>query len=286
MALSAAACSSDVPQLSSQASTAGSVVSESESSVIQESYDNEISEEYSSDSSKKYQSLYDFVVSDEGQKEETGGQEIGGDVIKFELLAEDGNRLVYQSTYNEYVEADEDDFKEVINPQTELYAQTAEYLEEVVDIDKAYVVVRYINADDTVIYEQEFDAYSVAEEISDDDDVSTEKKYATLEEFINSDEAADTVEMAQDSLENSGMDFSLEAEGQNRLIYKYTFKTQLSDDVVEQAQEKLDGVLDSYQDLYNRSVEQVENVVDVDDLVIVLRYVNADGTTIAEKSYE
>ena len=75
------------------------------------------------------------------------------------ILAE-GNNIVYQYKYLEQIpeealELTKSSLKESFSTQTSTYEYVADLVEASVGIDKAGVVVRILNADNSVIYEEQ-----------------------------------------------------------------------------------------------------------------------------------
>lgn len=107
-------------------------------------------------------SLEDYVNSDLIQAEVKTANESSSD-IKMEIFAE-GDALVYEYTYNETV-ADEDELELYQQAfETELakseagFVDIADSLYDVTTVKEPSVIVRYLNADGSLIYEQEFEA--------------------------------------------------------------------------------------------------------------------------------
>lgn len=107
-------------------------------------------------------SLEDYVNSDLIQAEVKTANESSSD-IKMEIFAE-GDALVYEYTYNETV-ADEDELELYQQAfETELAKSEAEFVDiadslyDVTTVKEPSVIVRYLNADGSLIYEQEFEA--------------------------------------------------------------------------------------------------------------------------------
>lgn len=293
MAVSISACNSptQTPSQVSGSSEASVASSEPESSV----------EESSVDSSKKYQSLDEFIKSDEAQQVVDQVQETAGDVMTFELLVEDGNKLIYQYTYNEQMDVDMDALKDGVNSLTSMYASSAEAIEQMVNVEDPYLVIRYMNADDTLIYEKAFNADSVEESSDDepsydessydessDDDASSylTGTYASIEEYIQSDEAHQVIESTQETLEGVAV-FDIKAEDENKLVYEYTYVSAFNDDTVDAMSSSLEDTFSdsSYDSIYSSVAEYIESVVDIDNAVVVVRYLNGDGTVIFETEY-
>ena len=299
MAVSVSACSSpaqgQVSGTTSQSSTVSSV--QESSNTVDSSTEESSNIESSVDSSKEFQTIDEFIESDQAQQIVTQVQETAGDIMTFKLLAEDGNKLIYEYTYAEQIEVDVDVIRDSLNSMTSTYAASAEYIGQIVNVENPYVVIRYVNADGTLIYEQAFNADSVYEESSDDESSEEESsdddtssfltgQYASIEEYLQSNEAQQIIESTQETLGDVAV-FDIKAEDSNKLIYEYAYVDVFSDTVVDSMASSLEETFSdsSYDDIYSSVAEYIENVVDIDYAIVVVRYLNGDGTVIFEKEY-
>lgn len=99
------------------------------------------------------QAVQDMVDSMVGSLEEQG--------IEI-VLRGDGDRLIYEYTYQEQIDADTaaSALESALAQQSGTFAQVAASLKEVVEVETPVVVVIYRNADGSEIYSQEFTAKS------------------------------------------------------------------------------------------------------------------------------
>lgn len=111
---------------------------------------------------KPYKSVEDYVNSDIIQSEVESTNE-NSDDIKMEITAE-GDALVYQYTYSETITDEEElafyqeTFESELSANESTFVDIADSLYDVADVKDPSVIVRYLNADGSVIYETEFPA--------------------------------------------------------------------------------------------------------------------------------
>lgn len=108
---------------------------------------------------------------------------------------------------------------------------------------------------------------------------ASNKTYASLDDFINSDYAKKIIDSTQETA-GDVMTFELIAEG-NKLVYKYKYTSNVNIDG-----SNFDNYLDSYTSTYTASAKEIERIVDVDDPHIILRYNNDDDTLIYEIEFD
>lgn len=247
----------------------------------------------SSLSNKQYATLDEFIESDEAKTIIESTQKTAGDMLDFSLLAE-GDNLVYQFKYTDMMEADGSYFSDYLKSYESTYKSSAEYVANIVDVDDPHIVIRYLNIDDTLIYEAEFDQNGSVNEIinpttsetSDESSSSTSNtttadgKYATMDDFINSELANQIVESTQKAA-GDVMDFELTSEDDTKLVYMYTYTDQVDIDP-----DYFSESLSDYEDTYISTAKYFKDLVDVENPTIILRYVNADGSIIYSAEFD
>lgn len=117
-------------------------------------------------SDKQYSSIKEYISSDIGKEIIESTQNTAGDIMKFELLAEDGNKLVYQYTYLiDTSGVTGDYFSKSIKSYESTYSKTAGYMKDIIDVENPVIVVRYLAEDSSHIYTAEFDENGFVKEI-------------------------------------------------------------------------------------------------------------------------
>lgn len=101
-------------------------------------------------------------------------------------------------------------------------------------------------------------------------------KYATVEEYVNSDAVQAELETALAQLEGSGMQMEVYGEG-NKLVYSYTYDVELD---VELAAPLLEDAMASESATFEEVAESLKDAVDVENPTVVVEYLNPDGSVI------
>lgn len=160
MIVSMAACNSgkNNSNVSAQSSVGSSVESSAESSVESSA---ESSDEVSKLMSSKYQfaNLQEYLDSDVVQNElATLKESVKDSGMSVEVKVEDESKFIYEYTYEEQQDVSGAD--EILLSQLENNSSTfnsgVEQFKSIIDDSNISVVVRYINADGTLICEKEF----------------------------------------------------------------------------------------------------------------------------------
>ncbi len=110
-------------------------------------------------SNNKYESLEDYIESDVVKNSFESAKEQYEGVMDVDILAEDNN-LVYQYKYLEQIpeealELTESTLKDTFSAQSSTFEYIVKILESSVEVEDPGVVIRVLNADETVIYEEQ-----------------------------------------------------------------------------------------------------------------------------------
>lgn len=110
--------------------------------------------------------------------------------------------------------------------------------------------------------------------------------YKNMEAYISDPTVKASLDQAIKSAAGSGMTIDITAEG-NTLIYKYTYKQQMSSDSVpvETLKQSLETAMNSQKDQMQNFANQIGNVVEETPAIISLQYIDADGTPLYEKEF-
>lgn len=106
-------------------------------------------------------------------------------------------------------------------------------------------------------------------------------KFATISDFVNSDIMKGQVETLKSSLEGSGMEIELSGED-NKLIYTYTY---LEVEKTDGMAETLASGIEAQADQFKSVASTIKTAVEVENPVVVVKYVDANGEEIYSKEF-
>ncbi len=106
-------------------------------------------------------------------------------------------------------------------------------------------------------------------------------KYATMKEYAEAPEVQKQMETMADLYKDSGMTFTMTGEG-NKLIYTYTYPEGMNTSGMADA---MDGIADQMAPSFELIAESLKNVVEVDNPVLVVKYMDADGTELYSREF-
>ena len=101
-------------------------------------------------------------------------------------------------------------------------------------------------------------------------------KYATMEEYVQSDEVQKELDSVMDQLEGSGMQMEVYGDG-DKLVYAYTYTEEID---AELAAPLLESALLEQGDQFESVADALKKEVDVENPIVVVTYLNADGSEI------
>ena len=106
-------------------------------------------------------------------------------------------------------------------------------------------------------------------------------KFASVEDYLANEQVQEQLQPSIDSVKNMGLDLKITGEG-NKLIYTYTYTTQLDEDgVAEQLREGLNAQASSFEGV----ASNLKDVINVDNPVAVVPYLNKDGTVLHTQEF-
>lgn len=105
-----------------------------------------------------------------------------------------------------------------------------------------------------------------------------------LKNFVESDTFQSQVDSQKASL-GSTLDLDVKVEGSN-LIYECIYKTQISEDLVENVKTQLDTAFNSMSSTYESIANELKSDLKLENPVVIVRILNADNTTITEYKFE
>lgn len=106
-------------------------------------------------------------------------------------------------------------------------------------------------------------------------------KFATMKEYAESPEVQKQMETMADLYKDSGLTFTMTGEG-NKLIYTYTYPEGVNTSGMADA---MDGIADQMAPTFELIAETLKNVVEVDNPVLVVKYMDADGTELYSREF-
>ena len=109
---------------------------------------------------------------------------------------------------------------------------------------------------------------------------SSGAKFSSLQEYIDNPEMQKTISDTMESVADI-LELKCYADG-DTLIYEYKYKTLIPESMIETAAASIKESLDDQKSSMKGLFEQIESVVNVENLVVCYRYMNADDTLITE----
>ena len=109
----------------------------------------------------------------------------------------------------------------------------------------------------------------------------TGHQYDTLEDFLEGEEMQSLIEEDKSALADSGLSLEVTSR-ENQLIYTYTYSQMLE---VETAKDILKEGMEAEWDAFQKFADDVKKSVKVENPVVVVRYLNPDGTEIYSETF-
>lgn len=109
----------------------------------------------------------------------------------------------------------------------------------------------------------------------------------TPEQKLNAYIESETFQTQLDSMKSSVesmMDVDVKAE-ENKLIYEITYKTQIDDSLLDATKEQLDSTFNAMSSTYENLANSMKEEVGIDNPVVVLSILNADGKEITSLEF-
>ncbi|MEE1319059.1 MAG: DUF4854 domain-containing protein [Ruminococcus sp.] len=109
----------------------------------------------------------------------------------------------------------------------------------------------------------------------------------TPEQKLNAYIESETFQTQLDSMKSSVesmMDVDVRAE-ENKLIYEITYKTQIDDSLLDATKEQLDSTFNAMSSTYENLANSMKEEVGIDNPVVVLSILNADGKEITSLEF-
>lgn len=280
LALSLAACGS--PQVS------GPVDREPISSADDSTSEESSSEDVSSPLTEWYNG------SDRKTREESANKIFESSGIKCGISVEEPDTIIYTYQYTTETlsndsnrDAIADALRSSLDSQYKTFVEEIQNFQDAYDLPVTTLRVTYLDSDGTTLYSVDFTEDYVPSTDSASAGGSSAQEYATLEDWMNSDEQKMVVSAVNSQLEPSGIVIDFYAEG-NVMVMDYTYTEQ--QDLDGFSQEDIESVFD--EQVASSFSGMVSNLFDsfetdyglvLDDIKLVFH--NADGAEIYSKYY-
>ncbi|MGN1433021.1 MAG: DUF4854 domain-containing protein [Ruminococcus sp.] len=105
-----------------------------------------------------------------------------------------------------------------------------------------------------------------------------------LKSYIESDTVKEQISSMTSSFE-SMLDIDVKAEGE-KLVFDFTYKTQIDDATLETVKTQLETAFDSLASTFETLANQIKKEVGIDGAAVVININNADGTNIVNLEYK
>ena len=123
---------------------------------------------------------------------------------------------------------------------------------------------------------------SVADDTSDQGE--KEKKYASVADYVSSDEVQYVLDMFETQLAGSGMSMDILAEG-DKLVYSYKMEGIEKANLTDEEIANLGSSVEAESATFQETADQVKKLVDAEAPSLVIRYLDANGEEIYSKEF-
>lgn len=230
----------------------------------------------------KYETIAAFLESDEMQQQlESVKSSLEGQDLNVSVTAED-NKLIYAYTYTVDIDTATAAtlLEEGVKEQSSVFETVVSSLKLAVDVENPIVVVTYLDKDGNEIYTAEFTEDGMTgqsgTEAEDPSNEESTGKFKTIADFVASDEMQQQLESIKSAAEGQNMDITITGEG-DKLVYTYTFAE--GTDTTGAADILKEG-LDAQAETFQSVASTLKLVVDVENPIVVVTYLDSDGTVI------
>lgn len=105
-----------------------------------------------------------------------------------------------------------------------------------------------------------------------------------LKTYVESDAFQSQIDSYKSSF-GSTLDVDVKVE-ENKLVYEFTYKTQIEDSVLDSVKTQLESAFNTMASSFEEIANQLKSEIKIENPAVVVKYLNADGTTIAEHTFE
>ncbi len=171
-------------------------------------------------------------------------------------------------------------------------------LKELSHMDFIVFIVRYNNADGTIIYQDMYfggssyedsdseESYEFSSDLEESSSLLNENgHYNSLEDFLADPDLKSYIDSQMETYSKSGFIVDLYAENENILVYEFRKADgDYTDAEIARIRSKVEEA--EFGQTFSRIATSVQNAVDVDGIKISVRYKNFDGSIVAQREYE
>lgn len=118
---------------------------------------------------------------------------------------------------------------------------------------------------------------------SSDKDKKGNALYNSVADYVNSDEIQSALNSLKSSLQE-GMSIDIVAEGDNKLVYIFTYQT-IAHAEGDGMKEALENAIAAQDTTFQQTANSVKPFVNSDQVIVEIRYVDMNGAVIFSKSY-
>ena len=115
---------------------------------------------------------------------------------------------------------------------------------------------------------------------------SSRKAYATVKEYLDTPEVQSQINSTIESNKTDDMEMSVYAEGDNTLVYDYTFTKTYDENDVAELKSGLDKALEEKGSTFTSVAGTLKTYVAVENPKVKVIYRNGDNTVITERTFE
>lgn len=213
--------------------------------------------------------------------------------MTLSLSTEEPGTIIYTYQYTEPVSDDsnretlQDYFRASLDGQYQTFVDEIQNFKDAYDIPLTAIRVTYLDADGTELYTVDFTEDYVPSTEGASSGTTSSQEYASLEDWMNSDEQKLVVSAVNTQLESAGISIDFYAEG-NVMVMDYTYTEQ--QDLEGLSQEDIASIFDeqvapTFSGMVASLFDSFENDYGLvlDDIRLIFR--NADGTELYTKYY-
>ena len=116
--------------------------------------------------------------------------------------------------------------------------------------------------------------------------LSSDKQYKTVKEYLETPQVKTEVDASVEKNSNDTMSMSIYAEGDDTLIYDYSFKQTYGENEIPALKASLDDSLEKNTSTFQEVVTTLQQYISVANPKVKVIYRNGDASVITERTYE
>lgn len=110
------------------------------------------------------------------------------------------------------------------------------------------------------------------------------KAYASVEDYVSSDEVQAVLSEVEGTLSGTGMGIAIKADG-DKMIYSYKYDSIKKADLTDEQIAALETSVEAESDTFQDTADELKKLVDADSPSVVLEYVDANNEVIYSKEF-